>query len=91
MSCRWHSPPSSHTGQSCGWLSIISSIMRRRNTVASSSRIEILMPSCASVMQAMARSLFSLPSRAVHHRRTAHWRQAPMEPITGCQQKKGRS
>src|SRR5665647_3506405 len=42
-------------------------------------------------MQAMAISLFSAPSRPVQKRRTAHCRQAPMEPMTGCQQKNGRS
>src|SRR5665647_1273 len=78
-------------GQSCGWLIIMSSIMRARNLTASSSSMTMRVPSCASVMQAMAISLFSSPSRPVQNWRTAHCRQAPIEPMTGCQQKNGRS
>src|SRR5450756_2204619 len=78
-------------GQSCGWLIIMSSIMRARNLTASASSMTMRVPSCASVMQAMAISLFSAPSRPVQTRRTAHCRQAPIEPMTGCQQKNGRS
>ncbi len=32
MSCRWQWPPSSHTGQSCGWLVIISAMIASRNS-----------------------------------------------------------
>ena len=54
MSCRWHSPPSSQTGQSCGWLIISSSITRgaeahRLVVVRSPTRL----PARGSVMQAM--------------------------------------
>ncbi len=34
MSCRWQSPPSSHTGQSCGWFSISHSTTDSRNLTA---------------------------------------------------------
>ena len=69
----------------------MSSIISARKRIASASTMSIRVPSCASVMQAMAISLFSLPSRSVQYRRTAHWRQAPIDPSTGCQQKNGRS
>ena len=47
MSCRWHSPPSSHTGQSCGWLVISHSTTSVRNSLASGSSIEMRTPSSA--------------------------------------------
>ena len=43
----------------------------------------IACPPAPRVMQAMTISLFSLPSRSVQYRRTAHWRQAPTEPERG--------
>ena len=43
----------------------MSSIISARKRIASSSKMSILVPSRASVMQAMAISLFSLPSRSV--------------------------
>ena len=53
MSCRWHSPPSSHTGQSCGWFTISHSVTLARNSRASGSSIEMRVPSAAGVMHAM--------------------------------------
>ena len=41
MSCRWQAPPSSHTGQSWGWLVICHSTTVLRNSFASSSSMEI--------------------------------------------------
>src|ERR1035441_5742618 len=88
MSCKWHSPPSSHTGQSWGWFSIRPSIMDARNSATSASSIEMRVPSTAGVIQAI--TILPRVSLASLNCLTAHWRQAPTEPIAGCQQKYGR-
>ena len=61
--------------------------MRARKRTASGSSMTMRVPSAASVMHAMTISLRGLPSRPTQCWRTAHCRQAPMEPIAGCQQK----
>ena len=85
MSCRWHSPPSSQTGQSCGWFSINHSITDSRKRAACGAAMDRRMPSRTDVMQAMTmrpRSSFSSAYSMM-----AHCRQAPTEPMAGCQQK----
>ena len=85
MSCRWQWPPSSHTGQSCGWLVISHSTTLSRKRLASSSSMEIQVLSLAGVMQDMTmRPRVSFSSVYCF---TAHWRQAPTLPSAGCQQK----
>ena len=88
MSCRWHSPPSSQTGQSCGWLIISHSTTLARNSRASGSSIEMRVPSAAGVMQAM--TMLPCLSFSSWNCLTAHCRQAPTDPSAGCQQKYGR-
>ena len=94
MSCRWHSPPSSQTGQSWGWFSISHSTTWRRKSAAkaagrdgspSEAPIPIRKPSSTVIMQAIcSRPRVSASSR---YWSTAHSRQEPTEPIAGCQQK----
>ena len=45
MSCKWHSPPSSQTGQSWGWFSINHSMTCLRKSAAKAAPIETRMPS----------------------------------------------
>ena len=85
MSWRWHSPPSSQTGQSCGWFSISHSMTPARNATASGSSIEMRVPSSAGVMQAI--TILPCVSFSSLNCLTAHCRQAPTEPRAGCQQK----
>lgn len=89
MSCRWHSPPSSQTGQSWGWPAISQAITAARNAFASGSSIEIRTPSAAAVSQAM--TIFPRVSRSSLNSLTAHCRQAPTLCSAGCQQKCGTS
>ena len=80
--------PMSYFRQSCGWLIIIHSMVVARNSTASWSLNEMRVPWLAGVMQAMTiRPCVSFSSRNCF---TAHWRQAPTDPIAGCQQKYGR-
>src|SRR5262245_47080513 len=89
MSCRWQSPPSSHTGQSCGWFSITHSTTDARNLTAAGAVIDRRALFAAAVMHAITtRPVVSFSSR---YCTTAHCRHAPIEPIAGCQQKYGRS
>src|SRR3546814_13604855 len=87
MSCKGQLPPSSQTGQSCGWLVIKNSTTDARKSLASSSAIEMNVPFDAGVMHDMTmRPVLSLSSR---YDLTAHWRHAPTLPSAGCQQTYG--
>ena len=81
MSCRWHSPPSSQTGQSCGWFSMSHSMTDLRKSSAWGASMEKRMPSRTEVMQAMTRRPRVSSSSA--YSMAAHWRHAPTEPIAG--------
>src|SRR6185369_9635527 len=83
-SCNWHSPPSSQTGQSWGWLIISHSMTDLRRAMASGSVVDTTMPSWAGSMQDICSPLTG-PSSIF----TAHTRQAPALPRAGCQQKCG--
>src|SRR3546814_2382583 len=81
MSCKGQLPPSSQTGQSCGWLVIKNSTTDARKSLASSSAIEMNVPFDAGVMHDMTmRPVLSLSSR---YDLTAHWRHAPTLPSAG--------
>src|SRR3546814_14991429 len=82
MSCKGQLPPSSQTGQSCGWLVIKNSPTDARKSLASSSAIEMNVPFDAGVMHDMTmRPVLSHSSR---YDLTAHWRHAPTTPTAGC-------
>src|SRR5471032_2719511 len=78
ISCKWQLPPSSHTGQSCGWLVINHSTTLSRNSLASPSLMEINVPSDAGVIQDITKR--PRVSSAFWYCLTAHWRQAPTLP-----------